>query len=95
MVQLKVSDGIRTDARSVEGRRARRLHCGVTVASIMCVSLLRERAGPVGNTPAGGGEGDFFSASPVTVYLTVSDPLSSRNAFKFNDISMQKIIEWE
>ena len=31
----------------------------------------------------------------MTVYLTVSDPLSSRNAFKFNDISMQKIIEWE
>jgi hypothetical protein len=33
-----------------------------------------------------GGEGDFFSAYPVTVYLTVSDPLPSKKAFKFNDI---------
>jgi hypothetical protein len=41
------------------------------------------------------GEGDFSNASVMTVYLTVSGLLVSRKAFKFNDVSKQKIIEWE
>lgn len=41
------------------------------------------------------GEGVFFSTPPVTVYLTVSDPQEFEKGFKFNDVSLQKIIEWE
>jgi hypothetical protein len=40
---------------------------------------------------AGEGEGDLFSTRAVTV----SDRLTSRKTFKFNDIPVQKIIEWE
>jgi hypothetical protein len=34
----------------------------------------------------------IFSALPVTVYLTVSDQQALEKSFKFNDISLQKII---